>query len=247
MIKNEGSIFWFTVGSETHDLVLTGINFETGIVGKSGIEESEGMREFNFRKEVDLITGASAARSGSPLPHPIHSKDSGLIKGRREESGGGVRLVVFRKNDFAGVSDLRFNILLHPEFFFNPEGHRFNERRKAEGSEGEIRFEYAFEFKKRFIIECYESEVVGFKVLRGEAIGYCFSREIMVMFFPCKSFLLSGSDNITVFYEAGGAIMIESRNSKDVHYKPVDKLLISRAKEYEYYVKRSKFQSKWIR
>jgi hypothetical protein len=41
--------------------------------------------------------------------------------------------------------------------------------------------------------------------------------------------------------------MIESRNSKDVHYKPVDKLLISRAKEYEYYVKRSKFQSKWIR
>ena len=68
----------------------------------------------------------------------------------------------------------------------------------------------------------------------------------MVMFFPCKSFFLSGGNDIAIFYNARGAIMIKSRDSEDIHYAPVDKLLISRAKEYKFYAKRSIFQSKRI-
>jgi hypothetical protein len=41
--------------------------------------------------------------------------------------------------------------------------------------------------------------------------------------------------------------VIESRDSKNVHLTPVNKLLISRAKEYRFYMKRSKKQSVWRR
>ena len=59
------------------------------------------MREADLMRDVEMAALADAPARGRPLAHAVHREDRGLLKRRREECGGRVRLVVFGEKDLA--------------------------------------------------------------------------------------------------------------------------------------------------
>ena len=55
MLKNPLDIFRLAIRRQTHQLVLTGIDLEPGVIGEGGIQQAERVREINFPLCQQLI------------------------------------------------------------------------------------------------------------------------------------------------------------------------------------------------
>src|SRR5439155_19152508 len=129
--------FGFAVGGQTHHFVFAGVDAEAEMIGKSGIEESERMREMLLGQHFDAIAGAAADAAGGPLADTVDGENGCLIKRRWKKCRGGVRLVMFRKENLSVEMELVADDLFDPHFAFDPDRHRFEEGSETARRAGE--------------------------------------------------------------------------------------------------------------
>src|SRR5688500_7427457 len=108
------------------------------------------------------------------------------------------------------------NLLFHVQLVFDPEWRRLQERHEPARCDSYIRFENPLELEQWLVVEPYICEVAGGDAGRLEAVRDCRLREAGIALFAGKPLLLGGRDDFTVPQQAGGAIVIESRNPQDV-------------------------------
>jgi hypothetical protein len=73
------------VRRQAHDLVLSGVHLEAGKIGKSRIEQAEGVRKPLLAQERQLVALADANRRRRPLTDAVHRHHRGLLERRREK------------------------------------------------------------------------------------------------------------------------------------------------------------------
>ena len=71
LVEDQLDVLRLAVGRESHDLVLTGVHPEPGVVGKCGIEEAERMREVRLRQELERVSVAAAVAARRPLADAV--------------------------------------------------------------------------------------------------------------------------------------------------------------------------------
>jgi len=69
------------IGSQAHQLVLPGVDFESAEIGKCGIKEPERMRKVEFLEQLDPVSPTNSDTGGGPLAHPVHRQNSSLLEG----------------------------------------------------------------------------------------------------------------------------------------------------------------------
>ena len=84
-----------SIRGQAHHLVLRRIHLEAGVIGDSGIQQPEGVREMNLPRDADAGAASDAGRGGGPFADAIHGKNHGLVEGRGIEGAGGVTHVMF--------------------------------------------------------------------------------------------------------------------------------------------------------
>src|SRR3990172_7863991 len=94
VLANEIGIHRFAVRRETHELVFTGVDLESGEVGEGRVQEADRVREMNFLEQRDLVALALHYRGRGPLADAIHGENERILEWRRIERRGGVRQVV---------------------------------------------------------------------------------------------------------------------------------------------------------
>ena len=92
------------VGGKAHQLVLAGVDLESGEVGEGRVEQAQGMREVQVVRQVDPIAPARSEAGGGPLADAVQGQDRGLLEGAGKEGAGRVRFVVLDEDVPALVS-----------------------------------------------------------------------------------------------------------------------------------------------
>src|SRR5688572_877772 len=93
------------VRGHTHHFVFTLIYLEAQKCSESRIQESKGVRELHFSKQIDTVLsfaipigGCLSYRRGGPFPDTINGQNSRLVVGRTENGAGRVaQMVLYKK------------------------------------------------------------------------------------------------------------------------------------------------------
>lgn len=80
MIQNELRIFGLIVVRRSHQLVLTGIDLEAGVIGYGRKEQAERMGEVNLLEDLETIAFARRRRRRRPFADPVHGEDCSLFE-----------------------------------------------------------------------------------------------------------------------------------------------------------------------
>ena len=131
LIQNFPRVSGFAVRRQAHDLVFARIDLESRVVGERRIEQAERVGKMQLGFEMDLVAFAIAVGGRRPFPDAVDGQNRRGIKRRREESTGGVRLVVLRENELPGTSACGGDVIAHPQLFAKPQRHRLQEGAKA--------------------------------------------------------------------------------------------------------------------
>src|ERR1700681_723374 len=122
------------------------------------------------------------------------------------------RLFVFRP---ARLCEFDADEIRHPQLFFQPDRHRFRERRKPRRCVIEVGFEQAIELENRFIVEADLIELLDGESSLFETELDGARREARIVFDASEALLLSCRDDLAVNDDARCGIVIERRDSED--------------------------------
>ena len=103
------------------------------------------------------------------------------------------------------------------QLFFEPDWHRSEKRLNALWSKSDIGLQQSFKFYERLVIKDDVFQVFDPDTSLCETIAYGMGGKTWVVFFSRKAFLLNGRKDLPILYQASCAIVIKSRNSKDIH------------------------------
>ncbi len=76
--EDDINVFRLSVGSQPHQLVLAGIDLETGEIRERRVEQPKRMREMKLTLELHAIASAHSKTGGSPFAHSVHRQDRRL-------------------------------------------------------------------------------------------------------------------------------------------------------------------------
>src|SRR6266511_2769097 len=130
------------------------------------------MREMQLAENIDLIALPPAEAGRRPFADAVDRQKGRLGKWRREESGGSMRLVMFREDDRTVVIELFADQFLHPDLFLDPNRNRFEERPKTERRAGKVGVQETIKFEKRFLVKGNKIQVANPQASLPKAILY---------------------------------------------------------------------------
>src|SRR5262249_40438293 len=90
-----------TIGRKAHDLVLAGIDFESGVVGEGRIKQPDTVGPADLFYGLQRVAAAHRNGCRGPLTDAVHGQHDRLIKWGRKEGGGRMALVVLREQKLA--------------------------------------------------------------------------------------------------------------------------------------------------
>ena len=134
LIQDQVHIFRLTVRRQAHQLVLTRVHTETGVIGKGRVQHAQRVREIQFPLRYQLVTITQPNRRGRPLPHAVQAQYGGLLERARVERRCGMRLVMLGKHQLRQILFLdtaqrrQFSLQrgLEIELLLQPHRHRRN-------------------------------------------------------------------------------------------------------------------------
>ena len=74
LVVNRLDVLGLTVGREPHDLVLTRIDLEAGVVGERGIEQTDRVRKRNLPERGEILAFTEPGRCRGPLADAVHAQ-----------------------------------------------------------------------------------------------------------------------------------------------------------------------------
>jgi hypothetical protein len=107
--------------------------------------------------------------------------------------------------------------MIYPEFLLHPQRHRFSEGKERFGECGEVRVENPFKFYNGLIIETDEVNLINRDAGIIETKIDSMAGEAVIVFDPRETFFLSCRQENAISNNAGCRIMIETRDTKNVH------------------------------
>ena len=79
------------VGAQAHDLALVGVGLEAQIFGECGVQRADRVRELDGVQGLDLQAAPHGDVGRGALAIAVDGEQGGLLEGRAEERGRGVR------------------------------------------------------------------------------------------------------------------------------------------------------------
>ena len=125
---DEMHVCGLAVGRQTHDLVLTGVHFEPGVVGKRRVEEAERIRPVQLASDLKIAATPYAKARGRPLADLINRQDRCLLEGGWKERAGRMGLVVLCVVELTRISEFVPELPICEELLLDPERPRLQER-----------------------------------------------------------------------------------------------------------------------
>ena len=198
LIENQIGVLGLAVGRESHELVLTGVDLETGEVGKGRVQHAERVWEVDLPLRCQALALAKPDRGRGPLPYPIHAQDRRALERAREESRGGMGLMMLGEHQARKFFDLAPSDrgeLVAQEFFqvklfFEPDRHCGQERAKAARRIGEIGLEQAVELKQWLVVEDDVVDLLQRNLAFGKTVLGRMCRKPRIVLLARKSLLL---------------------------------------------------------
>ncbi len=175
------------------------------------------MRKVQFTLHLHPIVLACPEAGGDPLPHAVHSEKRRLLVRGREESRGGVGLVMLRENDFALVAEFLFDQFLHPDFLFDPDRYGLEERLDPGWSVSQVGMQKAVKFQEGLLIESHVIEVLNRHAAIAQTVRDGAFGETGIVLFAGEPFFLGRRDDLAVLHQASGAVVVKRRNPEDIH------------------------------
>ena len=94
MVVDVFGVLRLAVRSQTHDLVLAGVDLEARVVGERRVQQTQRVRKRHLPERLELVPAAEPRRRRRPLSDTVHAQDRRRIERRGVESGRGVGFVV---------------------------------------------------------------------------------------------------------------------------------------------------------
>ena len=212
------------VRGEPHHLVFARVDLEAGVVGESGVQEAERVREMDLLLDFQAVAPADRRRGRRPLAHAVHGEHDGLVKRRREKRARRMAQVVLAEEQlFVPPAAARYlPQLLHEQVFQKqllpqPQRDRHAEGPVASRREAQIGLEQALELHERLVVEHHSVEIPQRDAALGQAVADGVKREARVVLLARKALFLRGGDDAAVLKQRCGAVVVERRDSEDVH------------------------------
>ena len=213
-------VLGLAVRREAHHFVLSRVHLEARVVRERGVEQSERVRPVQLGQELDVGAATHAARRRSPLAHAVHGQDRRFVEWRGEERAGGVRLVVLAVQEIALVpTEGAPDVPIRKELFLDPQRPRHAERGETARRDAQVGLKDPLELEERLVIEPHALQIRGLNAGGAETVGHGLRRERRVPLLARETLLLSRGDDLAILQQAGGAVMIEGRETEDVAWR----------------------------
>ena len=168
------------VGCQPHQLVLAGIDLESGIIGESRIEQAQAVGKVDLPLHLQRIAAAHPDGCRRPFADPVHRQDQGVLERRGEEGRGGMAQMVLGEEELALPVEILLDLLqmiLQQRFLEQllpqPERNRHAEAVEAPRRERQIGFQQALELQERLVIEGHVVDIAerDARLLQAERDG----------------------------------------------------------------------------
>src|SRR5256885_14157653 len=168
-------------------------------------------------QQLEVVAAADAVGGGRPFADAVDGEDRRLLERRREEGARGMGLVVLRVEQLAVVAERASDFPVQEQFSLHPQRAGHPKLCEPARCDAELRLEYPLELEKGLVVKPDEGEVGGRDPARGlEAIPGGLERKRRVPLLASEALLLRGCDDFAVPQEAGGAVVVEGGDAKDV-------------------------------
>src|SRR5688572_26769811 len=91
MLEYPRRVLRLAVRSEPHDLVFAGVDPESEVMGKRGIQKPERVRKVDLPPHFEGVSEAKGERRCRPFPYAVHRQHRGLFERGREKCACRVR------------------------------------------------------------------------------------------------------------------------------------------------------------
>jgi hypothetical protein len=217
MVVNRLHVLGLPIRCQAHDLVLPGIDLESGVVRKRRVQQPERMGKGDLPQRGELVLVPHPGRCRGPLPDPVHAQNGRRAEGGREERGGRVCLMVFGKQQGRqrGGCDAgeRRQFLAQQRFqkqlFLQPDWQGGHKGAPAAGRKRQIRLQEPLELHEWFVIKNNVAQIREGTMGLVQAVADGMAREARVLFLPCKPLFLRCGKNGPITDQACGAVVVK--------------------------------------
>ena len=217
-----------SIRSEPHDLVLSAIDLETGVVGESRVQQSKRMGKAHFLDHLQVASATNGDRPGCPFANTVKCQHHRFFKRGRVESTGSMTQVVFCKQKLVRVRKsaiVLFQVLqkhrLLEQFLLQPNRHCQPERRKTPRCEGNVGLQKPFKLQERLVVKHDMINVRDLQTRFRKDIINSVARVARIMFLSCEAFLLRGSHNLSVTHQRCSTVVVESGNTQNCGHQKI--------------------------
>jgi len=130
-----------------------------------------------------------------------------------------VKLVVFEEDGPPWVSVVQpaIQFVWHPQFLTQPTRHGCAERVQPPRGNRQVCFQQTVELQQRFLMKRHEIQVRRPDAASGEAVLDGVLWETGILFPSGEPFFLGGRADAAILHERRSTIVIECRNTQDIH------------------------------
>ena len=166
--------------------------------------------------QLEIVAAAAADRGRGPFSYAVDGQDGGVLERGGEERARGMGFVVLGVQQFTVVLQGAPDLAIEEQLFLDPERARHAELGEASRRHTEVRLEDPLELEQRLVVEADVREIADRNGARREAVADCMDRKRRIPLFPRKPLLLGRRHDLAVAQQAGGAVVIERGDAKDV-------------------------------
>ena len=126
-------------------------------------------------------------------------------------------VMIAEENPIIGQAQAARDVAAHPEFVAEPGHHRFAPQAQGAGKSIQRRLQNALELLQRLLVK---DDV--FQVARRDArlLQTEFSRQLgeaIVMLNPREALFHGGGDQLAIFQQCGGRVMVKGGDAQNIH------------------------------
>ncbi len=210
LLADQIGVLGFAVGRQAHQLVLARVDLEAAIVGKCAIQKSQRVGVANLLEQLDLASFAVAERASGPLAHAVDGQDRRFLERRGVEATGGVCHVMLRDQQSWPLAEDVFQLGEQPSLDAQEGAARLDELVFAAGRLRDGVFNNAVKRQQGAVVKHDRGQLRRLDKRLAEAVVDRAAREARIVFFPGKSLLLSGCDNIAPVHQRCGSVVVVS-------------------------------------
>src|SRR5712692_106439 len=150
------------------------------------------MGKLEMLAQFDPVAPSHSPGGGRPLAYAVERKNRRFFKRRREESAGGMALVMVHKEQWrARISrQAPADHPAHHQLLAKPYRHRHDETAYAGRRESELRLKQSFEFQQRLVVERDEVELIWAESRFLQTVRDCVQRESRIVLLPREALFL---------------------------------------------------------